>query len=156
MPDFPIVTLKPEPFAYLTITTTMPEIPKAMGNAFDRLATLFAEAGATMAGMPLCHYIAYDEKTTTFQLGFPALPAQVEALRAVGLEIGETPAGRNMKAVHMGPYDTVVSTYDAMMAQMKAQKLEGARDMWEIYHSPPETPPKDIKTEVLWPVSQAA
>lgn len=152
MPDFPVVTLAPEPFAYITTTTPMPEIANAMGQGFNRLSEAFGKAKATMAGMPMCHYIAYDEQKTTFQLGFPARPDEVDALKAAGLEIGETSSGSNMKAVHMGPYDTVVKTYNAMTEAMKAQGLTGAQDMWEIYYSPPETPPEQIKTEIIWPV----
>ena len=56
----------------------------------------------------------------------------------------------------MGPYDSIVNTYNAMTEAMKAQGFVGARDMWEVYYSPPETPPEQIKTEVIWPVREAA
>lgn len=153
MPEFPVVTLTPEPFAYITLTSQMKDIAETMAEGFGRLSMLFAQARAEMAGMPMCHYLDYDESSTTFQLGFPARPADVEALRDAGLSIGETPAGRNMKATHIGPYDTIMTTYTAMTAAMQAQGLEGTKDMWETYFSPPETPPEQIKTEVIWPVA---
>ena len=156
MSDFTIETLTPRPFAYITVTARMSDMARTMGESFGRLGALFAAAGAEMAGMPMCHYTAYDEKTATFDLGFPARADQVEALRAAGLSIGETSSGRNMKAVHIGPYDTVVETYNRMTAAMKAQGLVGATDMWETYFSPPETPPEQIRTEVTWPVRDAA
>jgi hypothetical protein len=152
MPAFPIVTLKPEPFAYITMTTPMSDIAQAMGQGFDRLGAAFGQSGARMAGMPMCHYTAYDEKTTTFELGFPARPDELDKLKAAGLQTGQTPSGRNMKAVHMGPYDTVVQTYNAMTEEMKARGLTAAQDMWEVYYSPPDSPPEQIKTEILWPV----
>lgn len=155
MPAFPIVTLKPEPFAYVTITSPITGIAQAMGEGFGRLGGMFSRAGAEMAGMPMCHYIDYDGTSTTFQLGFPCRPVEVGALGAAGLSIGETPSGETMKAVHVGPYDTVVSTYNAMTEAMKSQGTVGARDMWEVYHSPPETRPEAIRTEILWPVLKA-
>jgi len=154
MPEFPVVELVPQPFAYITITAKMAEIPKAMGDGFGQLSMLFAQAKATMAGMPMCHYLDYDDKSATFQLGFPCRPDEVEALRDAGLSIGETPSGKNMKAVHMGPYDGLAATYAAMTEAMKAQGLSGTKDMWETYFSPPETPPAEIKTEVTWPVKE--
>ena len=153
MPEFPVVTLKPDPFAYITISTPMADIAQAMGQGFGQLDAAFSQAKARMAGPPMCHYVAYDEKSTTFQLGYPARPDEAEKLRAAGLEIGETPSGRNMKAVHMGPYDTVVTTYNAMTEAIKARGLTAAEDMWEAYYSPPDTPPQKIKTEVIWPVA---
>lgn len=155
MPKFPVVTLTPGPFACITITTPMTGIAGAIGDGFGRLSALFARAGTEMAGMPMCHYVEYDAISTTFQLGFPCRPDEVGALRAAGLSIAETPSGDIMKAVHMGPYDSVATTYDAMAAAMKAEGLVGARDMWEVYCSPPETPPEQIRTEILWPVRKA-
>jgi hypothetical protein len=156
MPDFHVETLKPQPFAYFTLTAQMSEMSEAMGAGFERLSAAFAKAKAEMAGMPLCHYTDYDEQSVTFELGFPARPDQVEALRAAGLSIGETPSGRSMKAIHIGPYDTIVETYNKMTEALKEQGLEGTKDMWEAYFSPPETPPEQIKTEVIWPVREAA
>lgn len=156
MPEFPVVTLTPQPFAYITVTTPMTGISNAMGEGFARLSRLFAQANATMAGAPMAHYLEYDEKSTTFQLGFPCRPEEAEALGAAGLSIGQTPSGESMKAVHVGPYDTIANTYNAMLEAMKAQGLTGARSMWETYFSPPETPPDKIRTEVTWPVKKAA
>lgn len=155
MPEFPVVVLEPGPFAYTTVTTEMSGIAHAMGEGFDRLGAMFAQAGAEMAGMPMCHYVQYDGKLTTFQLGFPCRSDDAGALRTAGLDIGETPSGQVMKAVHVGPYDSVVTTYNAMIEAMKARGLVGANDMWEAYYSPPETPPEQIRTEVIWPVRAA-
>lgn len=152
MPQFPVVTLQPDPFAYITVSTPMAGIAQAMGQGFGRLTAAFSQAHARMAGPPMCHYIAYDEKNTTFQLGIPARPDELDKLRAVGLETGETPSGRNMKAIHIGPYDTVTKTYTALTDAMKARGLTAARDMWEVYYSPPDTPPEQTKTEIIWPV----
>ena len=131
-------------------------MPKTMVEGFRTLFEHFVKAKAQQAGMPMAHYLEYDTKSTTFQLGFPVRQEDVEPLRSVGLDIGETPKGENMKAVHVGPYDSIVKTYDIMTAAMKKQGLKGSRDMWEIYYSPPETPPEQIQTEIIWPVSKAA
>ena len=152
MPEFPVVTLKPDPFAYITVSTPMAGISQAIGQGFGQLGAAFSQAEARVAGPPMCHYVAYDGKSTTFQLGYPARPDELEKLRSAGLETGETPSGRNMKAIHIGPYDTVVKTYDAITDAMKARGLTAARDMWEVYYSPPDTPPERMKTEIIWPV----
>ena len=153
----PLVTkLNATPFAYVSRKAKMNEMPQVMGEGFATLSQLFAKAGAEMAGMPMAHYLDYDATSATFDLGFPVRPDLLEALKDAGLTIGETAAGQNMTAVHMGPYDTVMKTYDVMTNAMKAQGLKGSKDMWEVYYSPPGTPPAEIKTEVIWPVSKAA
>ena len=153
MTDFAIETMKAAPRAYITRTAKMAEISTVMAESFATLSDLFAKARAPMAGMPMAHYITYDDASTTFELGFPCRSEDEDALRAAGLSIGKSPEGRSMKATHIGPYDTVGSTYNAMIAAMEAKGLVPARDMWEIYFSPPETPPAQIRTDVVWPIA---
>jgi effector-binding domain-containing protein len=151
-----VTTLEAAPFAYLDRTSKIADMPRTMGEGFAALFQLFAKAKARQAGMPMAHYLDYDGDSTSFQLGFPVRQEDVEALKAAGLEIGETPGGENMKAVHIGPYDSIVQTYDVMTAAMEKQGFEGSHDMWEVYYSPPETPPEQIQTEVIWPVRRTA
>lgn len=153
MSGFTVETAVPEPFAYLRRSSKIADMPKAMGEGFDTLSRLLAVAKVAPAGMPLAHYLEYDETSTTFDLGFPVRAEDVEAVRAAGLEVGETPGGRVMKGTHMGPYETANDTYQAMLAEMKSQGLTAAHDMWEMYFSPPETPPDQIRTDVIWPVA---
>jgi hypothetical protein len=153
MTDFPIETMKAVPRAYITRTAKMTDISKAMMEGFATLSELFARAKAPMTGMPMAHYLTYDDATTTFELGFPCHSGDEDVLRTAGLSIGRTPEGRGMKATHVGPYDSIASTYHAMIAAMTARGLVPARDMWEIYFSPPETPPAEIRTDVVWPIA---
>ena len=155
MAETTLETLDPIPFAFVTRTTPLTEMAKVMPASFAEVGAAFAAAKAQLAGMPMAHYTDYDGSSTTFEAGFPARPEDVEALQRAGLSIGKTAGGRVMKAIHVGPYDEVVSTYDAMTRAMKAQGLTGSRDMWESYQSPPETPPEEIRTEVVWPVHPA-
>ena len=155
MPEPIVVELKSRPFAYVSLKSSLAQMPQTMGQGFGTLAQKFAEAGARMAGDPLAHYTDFDATSATFDLGFPVETDDVPALRAAGLSIGETPDGQNMTATHVGPYDTVSMTYDLMMAAMKRQGLLGSKDMWESYLSPPDTPPSEIRTNVIWHVEPA-
>jgi AraC family transcriptional regulator len=154
MPDFVVATLKAEPYAYIERTARTSEIPKIMSESFDTLSALFAKAKASMVGMPLTHYKSFDGETTSFQLGFPVRQEDTAALEEAGLSIGETPHGPAMQAIHIGPYEEVPKTYDALLAEMKARGLEGTTDMWERYFSPPGTPPEQTRTEVICPLRQ--
>lgn len=147
-----VVELAAQPFAYVSLHASIADIPKAMAGGFDTLSSGFARAGATMAGNPLTHYTDYDGGSASFDLGFPAREEEVAALRAAGLSIGRTPAGRNMTATHIGPYDTLSRTYNLIMEAMEREGLAGTRDMWEIYFSPPGTPPAQLRTDVVWPL----
>jgi hypothetical protein len=156
MHDLQVTQATPQPFAYVVRKARMTEMPKVMGEGFGTLSALFQKARAPFAGGPMAHYLDYDAESATFELGFPAHEEDVDALAAAGLSIGRTPGGQTMTAIHVGPYDTIVKTYDAMTREMAKRSLKGSKDMWEVYFSPPETPPEEIKTEVVWPVTAAA
>ena len=150
-----VIQLTPIPFACIKRRATLAEMPAVMAEGFGALSQLFAKARAGMAGAPLAHYLEYDATSATFELGFPVDTEKLDDLRAEGLTIGHTPEGQTMTATHIGPYDTIVRTYDVMTMAMKKQGLSGSKDMWERYLSPPDTPPDQIRTDVLWPVSKA-
>lgn len=153
MPDFEITDLKPAPFAYLKRTAKMDGIGPVMGQCFEELGRAFAHAGAQFVGPPLTHYLTYDGGSTTFEVGFPCRAEDADKLKNAGLSIGTTQAGRVMKATHVGSYESLNRTYDAMQAEMKARRLTGTREMWESYMSPPETPPEKTITQVIWPLA---
>ena len=147
-----IAQLQARPFAYVSLTSSLADMPQAVANGFERLPRLFSQAEVQVAGNPMAHYLGFDSRTVSFDLGFPALPSDVERLKAAGLSLGQTPGGAHMVAVHVGPYETVTSTYRIMDQAMQAKHVNGARDMWESYRSPPQTPPSQIQTEVIWPL----
>lgn len=151
-----IVELQPRPFAYISLTSNLDDMPNAMADGFGTLARLFASAEVVMTGNPLAHYLAFEIDIVDFDLGFPVLAQDAERLKGAGLLIGETPGGRSMVATHVGPYDTVSKTYKVMDRTMRALNVEGAKDMWESYQSPPDTPPEEIRTEVIWPLLPSA
>jgi effector-binding domain-containing protein len=150
-----VVELQPRPFAFVKLQSRLAEMPETIGQAFATLAQLFDKAGAQMAGNPMAHYLDFDASLVSFELGFPVIEADVEKLRSAGLSIGRTPSGQNMTATHIGPYDTVSKTYATIEAAMKAHAVIGTKDMWESYLSPPETPPEQTRTDVIWPLVAA-
>lgn len=156
MREFIVAEMTPQPFAYVMRHARIADMSQVMGECFGILSAALARAKAEPAGPPLSHYLDYDNNSSTFQVGFPIRSEDVEAVSAAGLAIGETPAGSVMQVQHVGPYDTLHLTYDAMTRAMSEQSLKGTHDMWERYLSPPETPPERTVTEVMWPVKQAA
>jgi effector-binding domain-containing protein len=150
-----IVELQSAPFAFIELKSSLADMPRVIGQGFGTLAGMFGKAGAAMAGNPMAHYLAFDAQSVTFELGFPVLESDTAKLLAAGLSIGRTPGGRNMTDTHVGPYSTVSETYAAMEEAMKALGVTGSKDMWESYLSPPETPPAEIRTDVIWPLVAA-
>lgn len=151
-----IVELQPQPFAFVTLTSSLADMPTVIAQGFGTLSGLFAKAGAPMAGNPMAHCLSFEKRVMSFELGFPVRATDSEKLKTVGLSIGQTPDGPNMTATHLGPYGTLSETYSAMDAAMRARGVSGSKDMWESYMSPPETPPEQVRTDVIWPLVASA
>lgn len=156
MRDFEMTTAVPQDFAFVALASSVKDMPKTMADGFARLAAAFGKARVSFGGPPLAHYLSYDASSSTFQLGFPVQHDNIDTLRQAGLEIGRTADGKVMKALHIGPYATLLQTYDAMRREMAARGLSGTIEMWECYLTPPETPPEETQTVVIWPVQPKA
>ena len=65
------------------------------------------------------------------------------------------PGGRAVVAVHVGPYDTLETTYHDMLGWISEQGLTPAPAMWEEYLSDPgqEPDPARWRTRVVWPLA---
>ena len=61
----------------------------------------------------------------------------------------ETPAGRAATAVHVGPYDGLKETHDAIHAWAEAHRQRFAGRSWEIYGDWSEDPSK-LETTVAY------
>jgi effector-binding domain-containing protein len=57
--------------------------------------------------------------------------------------------------VHVGPYEAMTETYQALVGWSEAEGLRLGEDMWEIYLSDPSTEPDPAtwRTQVLWRVT---
>ena len=65
------------------------------------------------------------------------------------------PGGKFLSLLYRGPYDTVGSTYEALIAYMQEKGLEPAGPSREIYLTDPSQveSPADNLTEIVFPVT---
>jgi hypothetical protein len=71
---------------------------------------------------------------------------------ASGVRGGILPACRAVQAMHVGSYDTLGTTYEAVKQRMNEEGLKASDDMWEYYLSDRSTDPATWRTLVVWPV----
>lgn len=151
MSDFNLVDLKPEPFVFVSRACATSEIPRIMSEAFCDLHAALARTPATPAGPPLAHFRSVREGHVEVDVGFPMSPAGLEVARKAGLQVGETACGKALYGKHVGPYESLAETYEAMIAELRDLGFTPADDMWERYLTGEGTPPERTQTEVLWP-----
>lgn len=147
------VHTKSQPMIFVRRTSAMaPEsIGKAMAEAFDALGAFVGKNNVAVAGPALAIYHDYSETGVTMDVGLPVADGDLKGAGEV--QVGETPGGKALKAVHRGPYDKLRETYDALGKQMEESGIPTPTYSWEVYlNEPGTTPDADLVTEIFMPV----
>jgi effector-binding domain-containing protein len=130
----------------------LPEIGELIAGSF---AEAYAAIGGAAGGPPFVIYEGIPHEDDPFEIEICApVAAPVEAPQ--GWQARTLPAGLFASTVHVGPYDSVGATYDALAAWVAASGLVVAGPPREVYLSPPSVPPAEIRTVVEFPVSRVA
>ena len=127
-------------------------ISSAMGNSYGKLMTFIQENQREMQGMPFAIYTAFDDETLTMICGLP-----IDNTGLTGTEeiiIGQINAGRSIKAIHEGPYESLHLTHTAVSEFMSANNLTAGGAPYEIYITDPGEEPDPNKwiTWVIYPL----
>lgn len=149
MPEFMITEARESPYLYVEKTSSMApdQVGQAMGEAFGAVWGFMQAHGVAPAGGALSVYYDYDMSQMAFRAGFAV--AREDLDKAEGEVKGDvTPAGRVVRFIHEGPYETVGADYDLMMAWLEGQGLKMGVPAWEVYlNDPDQVPPEDLRTE---------
>jgi effector-binding domain-containing protein len=92
-----------------------------------------------------------DPGATTFECAVP-VPRPFTAAGEV--EPGTIGGGAAAHAVHVGPYDTIGRTWEALDAWLRAEGRTPSGPFWECYiDDPEEVDASELKTELYVPVA---
>lgn len=127
------------------------EISTVMGEAFGKVFEAVTRAGGTPAGPVFARYFEFDEDIVDFECGIAVTAPFTGDDGVKASEIGGCEAA---VAMHIGSYDTLNETYDALQAWIEAQGRTPSPVMWEVYLTDPDQEPDPMRwqTEVYWPV----
>jgi effector-binding domain-containing protein len=157
-----ILELEPQPTVAVRIQQPMAELD--LGSAFARYMPLVAERivaqGGSIGGPSYGRYHRFGPDVVDVEIGFPVAkaPTGLSVLRSVApgdVGLSELPGGPVAKAVHLGSYDDLKRTYDALHEWIHAQPgYDDAAGAWESYVDMPSdmADPTQARTEVLWPL----
>lgn len=125
-----------------------PEIADAMGAAFGEVFSFVGTHGLTPLSMPMSVYPGMDAETLRFHGG--VIVSKEDAAKASGtVKAGLLPACEVMHTTHVGPYDGMNKTHQAMWTHMKDNDIPQAMPIWEIYADDPgQVAEQDLRTEI--------
>lgn len=128
------------------------DIAELMTRSFGNVARYLAGIGVPITGPAVGYYVKGAD-------GFEVAAGFVVDQRFEGdgtVVPMRLPAGRVLTTVHVGPYERLTETYDAMQDYAARHHLVLNQEaMWEEYLSGPEVEPEQIHTRVTWPVTHA-
>ena len=138
----------------LTVRTraAVQDLPQLFGKTYGAIMQYLVELGEQPAGMPFAAYHNLDMQNLDVEIGFPV------ARKIAGkgeIRASEFPGGRLASVLHVGPYDQCAPAYDALTQWIKDHGYAATGVAYEIYFSPPETPPQEIRTEIVFPLKAA-
>lgn len=151
MATFTLVTLDPAPAAVVRETVPVTDLPAFFGRAFGAAAAAAKSQGAEVVGEPFAFYNGAPTDVIDVSGGFRVSAAIEPAGEVVPMEL---PGGRAVTTVHVGPYDSIETTYKKLHVWMSTKRLTPASRMWEVYVSDPMTEPDPSawRTQIVWPV----
>jgi effector-binding domain-containing protein len=137
-------------------TTRVESIPDKIGKIYSEIMAFMGKKRIAPAGAPFAYWHNMNAESISkgvfdMECGFPVgAPFKGEG----NIIASKLPGGKVVTAMHIGPYDTLVKTYEFIQIWIKENGLQVAEDMWEIYLTDPCKEPDSSKwmTEICWPL----
>lgn len=147
--------VEPSVVAFLEMHGPYSQMPRAFGTLYGWIA----RHGLTPSGMPVGVYFTdpavTPESDAAWELQAPldGDPADA-AVDAEACGVKHLDAHTEARVMHRGPYDSIASTYQGLVAWIAEHGYVMAGPPMEAYLSDPaDTAPADYLTEVRFPVT---
>lgn len=143
--------LKPQPTAVIRVTTEPARIGEAFHDVLPEVLAYLERVGASAVGPPFARFFDYTDQEADFETGFP-VSEPVPGEGRVGAS--ELPGGLAAVTTHVGPYEGLEDTHDAIGEWVLANGHDPSGPVWEVYVTDPreEPDPSKRRTEVVWPL----
>jgi effector-binding domain-containing protein len=149
MDNIEIITTRVQTAIAIREKVKVKEIPQVMDRLFEELFPLLKNE-VQCVGPPFVLYHSWSQDEVDLDVGFPVAGEGVTVGKVRPIQL---PAVKAAVAMHIGPYDKLVDTYNGMMVWMKQKGQVPADYMWEEYlNSPDDTPPEKLMTKLYWPL----
>ncbi len=150
------VIVNVEPQLVALIGASAPRNPSAVaqaqGAAYAKITAYLEGRGIQMAGAPMMITTSIANNRVNFDAGIP-VATEGAYDPGTGVRIVLRPGIKAVKAVNVGPYESLDATYSRLDAYVAANGLEPVGQAWESYIDDPTlTSPEELHTEVFVPI----
>lgn len=136
------VTLTPKTIIFMKGNSTWDKALENLQDAFKSLYALIDGQGLARAGSSMTVYTQADDTGFSYQAAVPLAEAPKDLPKG-DIAVGQSPAGKALKFIHRGSYDSMDNTYEAITNYLDEKRLEAADSFIEEYETDPVTTPED-------------
>jgi effector-binding domain-containing protein len=145
------VTMTEQPIVHFSGSASWENAFETILDSFKKVYAFLDKEKIAPAGPPMTIYTSTDDKGFNFRAAVPV--AQAPSNLPDGLAADKSPAGKALKYVHRGTYDSLDSTYEVITNQLDEKGLEAQELFVETYLTDPRTTPDDnLVIEVYVPI----
>ena len=138
--------LEPSPALTIRLKTKAGDIAEMFDQGFSAIAGYLASKGKKPDGPPFVIYYNMEMENLEVEFGFP-VEKGIEG--DDNIQATQTPSGKAVGALSIGPYEEAGPVYDALMKCVRDNGLEANGVAYEIYlNDPVGTPPEQLKTKI--------
>lgn len=147
MQDPRIIPHDARPTAVLRRSVTMADLGAFYDTAYRTVGQTLGQQGVEPAGPAFGYYLSVPTDRFELEAGFPtAAPITPDG----DVLASELPAGEVARAVHVGAYDSLGDSWDALTTWVAEQGRTPQGPLWEVYvtQPTPETDPATLRTKL--------
>lgn len=138
------------PMFTLVIKTrgTMQEMKENIPRLFEKLYAEMSKQGLQLTGAPFCHYLTFDQ-TSGISEYLTGIQVSGKGKDAGDVKAVNYPAMDVIQAIHYGPYDDLMSSYNKIMDYIAVNQLKITGESLEIYNTDPSLEPDVTKLQTI-------
>jgi effector-binding domain-containing protein len=153
--EIQVVTLEARPFVGIRRTVPQAELGAMFGEVLPQVGRWCAENGVRPTSMPIGVYHAVNRETHEFDVQ-PGFFVAEAGQQDGDISFDETAAGEALMATHVGPYETLGETWQALFAKAAEMGRSVSKSSWESYvDDPGEVEVAQLRTEIYVPIDPA-
>lgn len=132
------VTLAARPALVLGGKTTWDDLYGTFRKAIAELKAIAAREGTEITGPPMIRFVSSSDDAVDYEAILPVREAAKPAEAYAPAKPGETPAGKALRFVHHGGYDTMEQTYDEITNHLDERSIVAEDAFVEEYVRDPD------------------
>lgn len=136
------VMLEAKPALVRSGKTVWDDLFGAFRRTIAELKAVAAREGAEITGPPMVRFLSSSDDAVDFEAILPVKDTAKPAAAYAPAAPGTTPAGRTLRFVHHGGYDTMEQTYDEIANHLDERNILAEDAFVEEYVRDPDTTPE--------------